>query len=116
MSTAAPFPDPVCTAKLPLPALEQLPDDPDILKRMILELLATLHQERRDKDELRHRLDLLLRRLYGQGGRGDQDRRPAGGDRNGRSAAGRNHGARGSSGGSDRSGGSLGAEAGYADR
>src|SRR5438445_7854920 len=62
---AAPQPEPVCIGNVPLPAAEQLPDDPETLKRMILELLATLHQERRDKDELRHRLDLLLRRLYG---------------------------------------------------
>ena len=47
---------------------DTLPDDPVILKRMILELLATLQEERRDKDGLRHRLDLLLRRLYGPRG------------------------------------------------
>ena len=35
---------------------------------MVLELLATLHQERHDKEALRHRLDLLLRRLYGPRG------------------------------------------------
>jgi transposase len=51
------------TAVLPQP--EQLPDDLATLKQMILELLATLAQERHDKDALRHRLDLLLRRLYG---------------------------------------------------
>jgi transposase len=65
MSTAAPLPDPVCCGNVPLPTPEQLPDDPETLKRMILELLATLHQERQDKAELRQRLDLLLRRLYG---------------------------------------------------
>lgn len=48
-----------------LPALEQLPDDPATLKSMILELLATLQQERRDYESVRQRLDLLLRRLYG---------------------------------------------------
>lgn len=48
-----------------VPAPEQLPDDPVILKRMVFELLATLHEERRDMDALRHRLDLLLRRAYG---------------------------------------------------
>jgi len=51
-----------------LPALEQLPNDPETLKQMVLELLATLHQERLDKDAFRHRLDLLLRRLYGPRG------------------------------------------------
>ena len=48
-----------------LPTLEQLPDDPATLKHMILELLATLREERRDKEALRQRLDQLLRRLYG---------------------------------------------------
>jgi transposase len=65
MSTAAPTPEPVHVGNVPLPTPEQLPDDPLILKRMILELLATLHREQHDKQELRDRLDLLLRRLYG---------------------------------------------------
>src|SRR5688572_12650425 len=42
-----------------------LPDDPVILKRMILELLETLKSTRRHNDQLHHRLDQLLRRLYG---------------------------------------------------
>jgi transposase len=50
----------------PLP--DQLPDDPATLKSMILELLETLQQERRDHEAVRHRLDLLLRRLYGPRG------------------------------------------------
>ena len=68
MSTVAPTSKPVSTdpsSNLPLPTPEQLPDDPETLKRMILELLATLRVERRDKEGLRHRLELLLRRLYG---------------------------------------------------
>lgn len=65
MSPAAPTPEPAANPKAPLPTLEQLPNDPDTLKRMVLELLATLQQERHDQDALRHRLDLLLRRLYG---------------------------------------------------
>ncbi|HEV3260146.1 MAG TPA: IS66 family transposase [Gemmataceae bacterium] len=44
---------------------EQLPDDPATLKRMILELLASLHEQEHANAALRHRLDLLLRRLYG---------------------------------------------------
>ena len=56
MSTVAPLPDPVCCGNVPLPTPEQLPDDPETLKRMILELLATLQQERQDKAELRQRL------------------------------------------------------------
>jgi hypothetical protein len=58
--------DPAGNARLP--ALEQLPNDLETLKQMVLELLATVHQERLDKDALRHRLDLLLRRLYGPRG------------------------------------------------
>lgn len=46
--------------------LEDLPDDTATLKQMILELLASLHQERHDKEKIRHRLELLLHRLYGR--------------------------------------------------
>jgi transposase len=42
-----------------------LPDDPVVLKGMIVELLASLHDARRDNEQLRQRLDLVLRRLYG---------------------------------------------------
>jgi transposase len=49
----------------PLPAGDHLPDDPVILKRMIQELLATLHEERHEREEMRARLHLLLQRLYG---------------------------------------------------
>ena len=42
-----------------------LPDDPEILKRMIMELLGTLHNRDRECEQLRHRLEQLLRRLYG---------------------------------------------------
>jgi transposase len=65
MSTAAPLSDPVGTSQAPLPTLEQLPDDLLTLKRMIVELAITLREERRDKDALRQRIDLLLRRLFG---------------------------------------------------
>jgi transposase len=44
---------------------EQLPDDPATLKSMILELLASMHQRDHDLAALQHRLELLLRRLYG---------------------------------------------------
>ena len=47
---------------------EQLPDDVATLKRMVLELLASLHERDRDYEALRHRIDLLLRRLYGPRG------------------------------------------------
>lgn len=56
------------TAGLPPTTAEQLPDDAATLKRMILELLASLHQRDRDIEGYRHRIDLLLRRLYGPRG------------------------------------------------
>src|SRR5262249_1264498 len=55
-------------AGLPPTDADQLPDDVGTLKRMVLELLASLHEHRRDNEALRHRLDLLLRRLYGPRG------------------------------------------------
>jgi transposase len=55
-------------AGLPPTAAEQLPDDVATLKRMVLELLASLHERDRDIEGYRHRLDLLLRRLYGPRG------------------------------------------------
>jgi transposase len=61
------LPDPAA-AGLPPPAAEHLPDDVATLRRMVLELLATLREQRRDNEALRHRLDLLLRRLYGPRG------------------------------------------------
>ena len=39
-----------------------------MFKRMVLELLASLHERDRDNEALRHRLNLLLRRLYGPRG------------------------------------------------
>lgn len=65
MSTTAPNSEVVHVGNVPLPTAEQLPDDAETLKRMILELLATLHRAEHDKQQLRDRLDLLLRRLYG---------------------------------------------------
>jgi transposase len=52
----------------PPPTAEQLPDDVATLKRMVLELLASLHERDRDIEGYRHRIDLLLRRLYGPRG------------------------------------------------
>jgi transposase len=65
MSTAAPLANPICTPNVPLPTPEQLPNDLDTLKRMLIEVMVTLHQERRDKEQLQHRMRLLLQRLYG---------------------------------------------------
>lgn len=50
---------------LPPPDTARLPDDPATLKRMIAELVRTLTAMRGDNEQLRQRLDLLLRRLYG---------------------------------------------------
>jgi len=47
---------------------EHLPDDVATLQRLVVELLATLRQRERDNEALRHRLDGLLKRLYGPRG------------------------------------------------
>jgi transposase len=56
------------TAVEPPLTAEQLPNDPAVLKGMILELIASLRQRDRDHQALQHRLELLLRRLYGPRG------------------------------------------------
>ena len=53
------------TTEPPANPAAALPDDPVILRQMVLELLAALRDTRRQNDELQHRLDLLLRRIYG---------------------------------------------------
>ena len=53
------------TTEPPADPTAALPDDPAILQQMVLELLAALRDTRRQNDELQHRLDLLLRRIYG---------------------------------------------------
>jgi transposase len=61
--------NPADSTAIPPPiTAEELPDDVATLQRMVLELLASLHEHRRDNDALRHRIDLLLRRLYGPRG------------------------------------------------
>jgi transposase len=65
MSTVAPTPEQVSAGNAPLPTPEQLPDDLATLKRMILELVATLRQRDHDLEAVRQRLHLLLQRLYG---------------------------------------------------
>ena len=51
----------------PVPATPDvaLPDDPATLQAMIRELLTLLKDRDRERDGVRHRLDQLLRRLYG---------------------------------------------------
>jgi transposase len=55
------------TDALPLvtPAPASLPDDLSVCHELIHELLATLHARERELGQVRHRLDELLRRLYG---------------------------------------------------
>lgn len=69
----APQPTPTAASTTPptpttLPPDASLPDDPDTLKRMIRELLDLLRSRDRELDGVRHRLDQLLRRLYGPKG------------------------------------------------
>src|SRR5438105_174859 len=42
-----------------------LPNDPSVLQQMLREVLVTLQAAQRDNEQLRYRLDQLLRRLYG---------------------------------------------------
>jgi transposase len=51
-----------------IPPNATLPDDLDTLKRMIRELLELLKVEKHRSEGLQHRLDQLLRRLYGPKG------------------------------------------------
>jgi transposase len=53
------------TDALPLPDLDALPDDPAVLKQMIVQLLEELQKERGSRERLEHHLNLLLKRLYG---------------------------------------------------
>jgi len=62
---AAATPQPVPST---LPPDAHLPDDPDTLKRMIRELLDLLRSRDRELSGVQHRLDQLLRRLYGPKG------------------------------------------------
>src|SRR6516165_1775308 len=56
------------TVGRPPTTAEQLPDDVATLKRMILELLASLHERDCSIEGYQYRIDLLLRRLYGPRG------------------------------------------------
>ena len=44
---------------------EVLPDDPVVLKQMIVELLASMRDLRQNNAQLQHRLDVLLRKMFG---------------------------------------------------
>ena len=45
--------------------LDHLPDNPALLKGIVRELLVTHHAQQRQIDQLTHRLDLLLKQVYG---------------------------------------------------
>lgn len=49
-----------------LPDPAALPDDPALLKQLIRQLLDELSKQRQRSVQLEHRLDLLLRRVYGR--------------------------------------------------
>jgi transposase len=57
----SPAPAPAVAATDPA----HLPDDPALLKAMLAEALAALRASRREGEQLRQRVDQLLRRLYG---------------------------------------------------
>jgi transposase len=69
-ATAPPAPTPPSPPSVPptIPPSAPLPDDPDTLKQMIRELLDLLRSRDRELSGVRHRLDQLLRRLYGPKG------------------------------------------------
>jgi transposase len=48
-----------------LPDLATLPDDPAVLKQLILQLFEVLQKERHDRERLEQHIHLLLKRLYG---------------------------------------------------
>jgi transposase len=54
------------TDALPLPDPDSLPDDPALLKQLVIQLLQELRNKSQKQEALEHRLDLVLRRLYGR--------------------------------------------------
>ena len=53
------------TDALPLPDVTLLPDDPAVLKQLVVQLLEELHQARARLERQEHHMHLLLKRLYG---------------------------------------------------
>ena len=61
-----PTPSIAASPSTPQPVtFESLPDDPGLLKQMILEVLDLLGKKDHEVESLKHRLSLLARRLYG---------------------------------------------------
>lgn len=54
------------TDALPLPEVESLPDDLALLKQLVIQLIQELRAKSQEQQSLEHRIDLLLRRLYGR--------------------------------------------------
>jgi transposase len=53
------------TDVLPLPDVAALPDDPALLKQLVVQLLDELQRERGARERLEHHLHLLLKKVYG---------------------------------------------------
>ena len=73
MSTAAHHADPSgpipahhVPLPLPLPTPEQLPNDLDILKKMVVELVVTVRKRDHDLEAAQQRIHLLIQRMYGR--------------------------------------------------
>ncbi len=66
MSTAAHPSELIAPGQAPLPQAEELPDDTDTLKKMIVELVISVRQRDHDLGEARQRIHLLLQKLYGR--------------------------------------------------
>jgi transposase len=65
-TAATPTLTPAAPTASPTVTPVSLPDDPDILKRMVMELLATLAESRHEREQLQERIHLLLNRIYGR--------------------------------------------------
>jgi hypothetical protein len=65
MSTAVPSNASPGTGPPPLPSPMPLPDDVATLQGMVVELLAAVRARDQELQNVRHRLHLLLQRLYG---------------------------------------------------
>lgn len=55
---------PTSSADFPSPFSAPLPNDPSLLRQMIVQLSATLRAERREREQMTRQLDELLRRLH----------------------------------------------------
>ena len=53
------------TDALPLPDPALLPDDPVVLKQLVMQLLEELHKANARLERQEHHMHLLLRRIYG---------------------------------------------------